>query len=324
MYLFGIDIGGTKTSLCVGTERGEVLASERILTSGGDSLDSYFRELERLFGKLLNGLGVSARDVAAAGISAPGPLSVKNGVLIEPPNNPGWRNVPIVAEIGKILKMPVFLNNDANAAALAEFLFGDYRGTRDMIYMTFSTGMGGGIIVNGKVIDGPTDTAGEIGHHTIDINGPRCGCGKKGCFEAFVGGRNVIERLKEKIRKGQIATSILKKAGGNPDAIDHKAFAAAAREGDPFAVAEWDQMIERLAQGIGNLIMILNPELIILGTIAVHEGDLVFEPLKRKLPAYTWKWPLEACRIVPSSLGGKVADLAALAVAMTGLNVVER
>jgi glucokinase len=220
--------------------------------------------------------------------------------------------------VQKAFKAPVFINNDANACALAELLFGEHRGVSNLVYLTFSTGMGGGIIVNGRLIQGSTDTGGEVGHQVLDPEGPLCGCGQRGCWEAYVGGRQVAEQLKAKIIAGNISTSIVRLAGGL-DKINLQAFEAAAREGDRFALAEWDIFTERVAQGVGGLIMILNPDVVIMGTIGIHAGEFVMGPIRDKLPKYAWKWPLEACKVVPSSLGGKIGELAGLAVAATGL-----
>jgi glucokinase len=318
MNLLGIDIGGTKTSVCVGNIRGEIAASKKMAMASVDSVEAYRRQLLELCFGVMDKAGVKPEALDAVGISAPGPLDVKRGVLIAPPNNPGWRDVPIVEMVRKSIRAPVYFNNDANACALAEDLFGEFRGTRNLVYLTFSTGIGGGIIANGELIQGATDTGGEVGHHIIDPAGPPCGCGNRGCWEAFVGGRNLAERLKQQIREGNIRTAIVDKAG-SIDAIDMRAFELAAREGDRFAIAEWDQFTERMAQGIGNLIMILNPDVVVLGTIAIHAGDFVMAPIRDKLPKYTWEWPLKACKVVASSLGGKIGDLSALAVAVTGL-----
>ena len=186
------------------------------------------------------------------------------------------------------------------------------------MYLTFSTGMGGGIICNGELVQGPTDMGGEVGHMVFDPNGPLCGCGHRGCWEAYVGGRRVAESLKEKIRAGGVKTSIVEKAGGI-ERINVEALLAAAREGDAFAVAEWDVFMERMAQGLGNLLMALNPEVVILGTIAIHAGDFAMKPILEKLPRYAWPWAINACTIAASSLGGKISSLAALAVAVDGL-----
>jgi len=316
MNLMGIDIGGTKTAVCIGTETGVILASRRI-SSVSESVESYRKALITLCNVVLDEAGLKADQLRAIGVSAPGPLDCKKGIMIAPPNNPGWHNVPIVAMVQEAFKAPVYCNNDANACALAEMLFGEHKGAQNLLYLTFSTGMGGGIIANGELIQGAADAGGEVGHLVLDPNGPVCGCGQKGCWEAYVGGRAVAKMLKEKIQAGHIKTSIVDKAGGL-DSINIQAFQAAAREGDPFAVAEWDQFAERMAQGLGGLIMVLNPDVVILGTIAIHCGDFIMKPIFEKLPKYAWQWPRKVCAIAPSSLGGKIGDLAALGVALIG------
>ncbi|NLB60000.1 MAG: ROK family protein [Lentisphaerae bacterium] len=317
--ILGIDIGGTKTSVCVGSAAGHIHAQSRMSSGGYASIQHYRDELARLCASVMQQAGVQPAALRAAGISAPGPLDVKRGVLIAPPNNPDWRDLAIVELVRGILQVPVFFNNDGNACALAEYNFGAYRGTPNLVYLTFSTGMGGGIIANGQLIQGHTDTAAEVGHHLIDPQGPLCGCGRRGCWEAFVGGRRLAERLWEKIQRDDIRTSLLTKTGGDPQKLDVQTLMAAAREGDAFALAEWDELAERLAQGVGNLIMILNPQVVLLGTIAVHAGEFIMAPLRDKLPKYTWPWPLAACKIAPSTLGPEIGDMSALAVAVTAL-----
>ncbi len=317
MNLLGIDIGGTKTAVVLGNARGEIAASRRMPTAS-DSMEAYRKRLVELCHEVIDKAGVPAARLDAVGISAPGPMDCKKGILIAPPNNPGWRDVPILAMVQKAFAAPVFINNDANACALAEALFGEHRGTRNLVYLTFSTGMGGGIILNGELVQGSTDTGGEVGHMVLEPDGRLCGCGHRGCWEAYVGGRSVAETLKEKIRTGGIHTVMIEKAGGI-DAINLQAFEAAAREGDRFALAEWDAFTDRVAQGIGVLIMALNPDVVILGTIGIHAGEFVMAPIRDKLPKYAWKWPLGACKVTTSSLGGKIGELSALAVAVTGL-----
>lgn len=320
MNLLGIDIGGTKTAVCVGSETGDIAASQRIAMREDEPMADYIERLSNLCHDVLKKAGVRLDHIEAAGISAPGPLDVRAGLLIAPPNNPTWRNVPIASLVGQKLGRPLFLNNDANAAALAELFFGGHKGKSNLVYLTFSTGMGGGIIVNGSLVQGATDTGGEVGHMVLDPNGPACGCGQRGCWEVYVGGRMVAERLKARLRGGTVRTTIIEKAGGDIERISMRALEEAVREGDAVALEEWDRMLERLAQGIGALIMTLNPEVVVLGTIAIHAHDLILAPLRTKMRSYVWKWPLEACEIVPSTLGAKIADLAGLAVAMDGLS----
>ena len=318
MNLLGIDIGGTKTAVCVGNERGEIVASMRVPTTS-EGVEVYRQQLVQLCREVVAKAGLTPDALSAVGISAPGPLDCKRGVMFAPPNNPGWKDVPIQAIVHEAVGVPVFVNNDANACALAELLFGEHRGVRNLVYLTFSTGMGGGIIVNGELVQGPTDTGGEVGHIVLDPQGPRCGCGQRGCWEAYVGGRSVAESLKARIVAGNIRTSMVSKAGGI-ERINVQAFEAAAREGDPFAVAEWDAFTDRVAQGIGALIMVLNPDVVILGTIGIRAGDFVMNPIRERLAKYAWEWPRRACRVVASSLGDRIGDLSALAVAITGVN----
>ena len=319
MNLLGIDIGGTKSAVCLGNERGEILVTKRMSAVPGEDPRVYSQRLGKLICEVLDRMGLKASMLDAVGISAPGPLSVSRGLLLAPPNNPGWCDVPIVQMVSEAVQAPVFMNNDANACALAEMYFGDHGGARNLIYLTFSTGMGAGIITNGRLVQGVNDCGGEVGHMVLDLQGPLCGCGHYGCWEAYVGGRNLAERLKARIRTGGLKTAILDQVGGDVDRVDIKALVAAVKLGDPLAVEEWETLMERLAQGIGALIQVINPELVILGTIAIHERELVMPALQAKLPKYAWSWPLEACRIVTSSLEERIGDLSALAVAVTGL-----
>ena len=319
--LLGIDIGGTKTAVCLADMEGALKVSLRMTSAGDDCLEDYQRRLAALVREVLQRGSTSASALAAVGIAAPGPLSVRRGLLLDPPNNPGWHDVPIVAMVEAVLPgRPVFLNNDANACALAEKRFGRYRSAHNLVYLTFSTGMGGGLIVNDRLVQGESDMGGEVGHQVLDLNGPECPCGLRGCFEAYCGGRNVELRLQQRLAsEPRIETSLHAKCGGDPRSLTNALWIEAVREGDAFAVQAWDHFIERLAQGIGNLIMTLNPEVVLLGTIALHAGDLVLPLLREKMPRHAWSWPLAACTIAPSSLGQRIGDLSALAVGLQGL-----
>ncbi|MDA0322757.1 MAG: ROK family protein [Verrucomicrobia bacterium] len=316
MLILGIDIGGTKTAVCMGNETGEILAAGRMSTNPRDGMDTYMSRVRKLVDEVSAECSIGLGDVDRIGISAPGPLLVEQGVLLAPPNNPGWEQVPIVRLFHESFHLPIFLNNDANANALAEYRFGAYKGANSLIYTTCSTGMGAGIVVNGSLIQGETDMGGEFGHHCVDPNGPPCDCGRRGCLELYVGGYALANRLKAMIREQHIETTVIEKAGGNIDAINLEALAAAAREGDAFAVEQWDLLTEYVAVGIGNLIMIINPRVVIMGTIAIQQGDFYVGPVREKLPRYTWSWNREACDVVASGLGDQIGNLGALAVAM--------
>jgi len=316
MLYLGIDIGATKTAVCIGERDGRIRVSERIPTEGHRDADLYFRRLFPLCRKLVSQVDIPFENIDAIGIGAPGPVDVANGIILESPNMTGWHNVPVVARVEEAFGRPVLMNNDANAGVLAEYHFGAHRGTRNIVYLTHSTGMGGGIIANGRLLQGVSDTGGEVGHQILDPDGPPCECGLRGCFEAYCGGLSVANQIRARIRDESVHTRILELVDGDVDRIDFKVFVQAARDADSFALAAWEQYLERLAQGVGNLIMILNPEVIILGTIATQTGAFLMDPLREKVRRYAWEWPLDACTIDTSSLGGQIGDLGALAVAL--------
>ena len=319
MNLLGIDLGGTKTSVCIGDGDGTIRASRRMPTRTSEGPESGLRRTAELARALLHESGLSPDRVDAVGVSAPGPVSVRDGLMLRPPNMPGWVNVPLIQWAKKAFGRPVFMNNDANACALAEYRYGSCRGTPNLVYLTMSTGLGAGIVLDGRLIQGATDLAGEVGHHVLDIRGPPCPCGQRGCLEIYCGGKNVADRLRERIAKDGIRTAILDEAGGDPAAIDFRAFLAAVKIGDALALEFWEEYLERLAQGVGTVMMFFNPQVILMGTIAIHAGEFLLAPLRERVKRYAWAPSTAACRTLPSALEGRIGDLSALAVAADGL-----
>lgn len=318
MDLIGVDVGGTKVSLCIGDSEGVIHVSKRVATDSLGSPKTGLPKIVELIGDLLRDENVEMEDIRAIGLALPGPVSTKKEMILNPPNMPKWVNVPIVQYLREKLGRPVFMDNDANAGALGEWEFGGAKHVNNLVYLTMSTGMGGGVIVDGKLLQGATDTAGEVGHYILDPNGPKCPCGQRGCFEAFCGGLNASHLLQERVKKNK-KSLILKEADGNVEAIDMKCLLSAVKKSDPLALEFWEEYIERFAQGIGILLQTLNPDAIILGTIAAHNKQLVMHPLREALPRYAWKAPLEHCRIEPTELGSDLGKLGALAVALKGL-----
>lgn len=313
--ILGIDLGGTKIAVCAGDETGRILASARMPTAVHEGPFLGLLRTGQLAEEVLKKAGWRMGDLDAVGISAPGPVSLPQGILHEPPNMAGWGNLPLLDWARSAFSAPAFMDNDANACALAEYLFGEHKGAQHLAYITLSTGLGAGLIVNGRVVRGATGFAGEIGHHVLVENGRPCSCGLRGCLEAYCGGRSAALYLRERVRAG----GILADAFSIPeDQIDFKAFAEAVRAGNPHARAEWDHYVERLAHGIGTLIMILNPEVIFLGTIAWHTGELLLAPLRERVKRYAWESCVRACVIRATSLGERIGDLSALAVAVAG------
>ena len=313
--LLGFDIGGTKLGIGLGTDDGVLLGFSR-----RDNRDTDPAEVLPWMAaearKLVAAAGIAMRDVAAFGISAPFPADAARGIMTKPTNNPLWRDVPILDYLKTELGIPGCFENDANCGALAEWFFGAGRGCSDMIYLTLSTGIGGGIIAAGRLIRGGAAlSAGELGHLCIQLNGRPCSCGLRGCYEAYCGGVALARRMREEI--ADHPESILNKiSGGDPAKLDMIALEQAFRAGDSYAVSLWDEMTTRHAQAFGAFIQAFNPQKLILGTLAWAIGDIFVDPIKAKLPAFCWKEPREACEIVPSALRRDIASYAGIAAAL--------
>lgn len=312
MTLAGIDIGGTKISVCLGDMKGRILLSKRIATQPLQGSKQGLPAIATLLRELLQ---THPAPLESIGISSPGPISTREGKLLAPPNLPGWEGASLVQFFREEFGVPVFMNNDANAAALAEYEFGSSKGCKNLVYLTCSTGMGGGAIADGQLIQGSSDTAAEVGHFVLDIDGPPCPCGQRGCFEAYCGGLAVAKQMQQEIRAQKIHTQILAEAKGHLEAIDMRCLIAAVQKEDPYATHVWNAFLLRLAQGIGVVLMNFNPEALILGTIAVHSGPLLLEPLRTLLPRFAWRENIQACRIEPTILGDSISELSGLALA---------
>ncbi len=306
MALLGIDIGGTKIAVCIGDDEGRLIEKQRIPTQAGDGPDQAIArilEVARPF--------CAKYAPKAVGLCSPGPISYAEGRMLTPPNLPKWHGCLIRDQIGGALALPIEMNNDGNACVLAEHHFGEHKGRKNMVYLTMSTGVGGGIISGGQLVQGVSDTGGEVGHMVLDIEGPSCLCGQRGCFEAYCGGGPLSIRIQKEIVEEGINTSMVQEAG-SVENISMETLAKCARDGDPYALDHWNHFSERLAQGIGSIIQILNPEVIVLGTIAIHEGAFLMDRVEKALPKYCWKHPLEHTTITPSTIEfmGPISSLA--------------
>ena len=322
MYLIGVDIGGTKVSVSLGSDQGEVIQRERLSTKSLGDSKSGLEKIIKVIQKCVLEAGITIDQVSALGLAVPGPMSVKRGMLLHPPNLPNWVDVPIRQFLKEHLSIPVFIQNDADAGALAHLEFALANDVDHLIFLTMSTGVGGGIIVDGKLVQGESDTVGEVGHFVLDPKGPKCMCGQFGCFEVYCGGKSVALSTQETIKRKQIKTAILEKADGVLENIDMKCILSAAKEKDLFALKVCSDFIDRFAQGLGILLMTFNPDIIFLGTIVMHAESFLMDPLLKALPRFCWKAPLSHCDIKPSPLGSQLGDLGALAVARHGFKTV--
>lgn len=315
--VMGFDIGGTKIAICLGTSDGKLIASTRVNNQDRDPAE-VLPELVTAGKQLLADAGIPASDLRAIGIGSPSPMDWKNGIIQGPFNMPLWKNVPIRDYLAGAFGVQAFFDNDANAAGMAEWLFGAGRNSHNMLYLTMSTGIGAGIIANGRILRGIGNYGGEAGHMILDVNGPMCNCGLRGCYEAFCGGKAIAQRLQQELAD-KPDSAIVKAADGNVEKIDMKALEIAVRADDEYACKVWDDMIERNAQAMGMLMNIFNPEIIALGTIAIRTGDLFMKPLLERIGKYTWPQMNNACSIVTSELGSSIGELSGIAVALYSL-----
>ncbi len=311
--LLGIDIGGTKAVVALARATGEILAESRLDDWSSGSWERDIEKLEAHARVLLRGVGVDPAELYALGLSAPGPLNPVTGTIMEAPNLPGWKDVPLVERFFAAFGVQALLENDANAAALAEWRYGAGQGTRNMVYLTMSTGVGAGLILDGRLYRGARFEAGEVGHMPIVRGGRACACGLYGCLEAYTGGNALAEHIREDARAGA-AKAILALADGDIAKITTKHWVEAIRAGDAYACLLRDEFLDVLAQALAILILGLNPESIVLGTIIQANPDLFLDMLRERVSERIWP-SLRDVRIDPSELGERLPAYAALSVA---------
>jgi len=309
--LIGIDIGGTKTACVVGDANGATLEKVAFATDHAGGPDRVLGRVCEVVAEMRQG-----RDVAAIGISCGGPLDSSAGLVLGPPNLPGWDRVPVVEIISGATGLPARLENDANAGALAEWRFGAGRGCRNMVFITAGTGLGCGLIVDGRLYTGTNDMAGEAGHVRLAPTGPR-GYGKSGSFEGFCSGGG-IGRLAELVLRdaedrGERSTLFRTRLIGR---LTAKAVGEAAAGGDELAHRILSEAGRRLGEGLAVLVDILNPEVIALGSLAVRLGELYLGPARQVIAREALSRSGDVCRVVPAELGERTGEVAALCVAM--------
>ncbi len=314
--LIGIDIGGTKLALCLGDERGTLLGRARWPTDPAEPAERALARLASGARSLVAEAGIALDAVEAVGVAAPGPLDAEREHLLAPPNLPGWHRVPLRRLLAEALGRPVRVENDANAAALAEWRFGAGRGASDLVYLTLSTGVGAGLILAGRLHRGQGGNAGELGHAPLVWEGERCACGLRGCAEAYLGGAAWTRRLRQRAPAESLACQL---AGGR-DGLRPEHVVEAARAGDAFARLELDRYNDHLARLVTLVVFALAPERIVLGTIPSRAGEeLCLAPVRERVAAHIWPLLGEGLRILPSGLGDDLPDYAGLAVALDAL-----
>lgn len=312
-YLIGVDIGGTKCAVVVADSNFKIYKKVQFETNVKRGykaiIDEFFTNMDNFFKEF------SKEQIKQIGISCGGPLDSEKGMIYSPPNLPGWDNVPIVKIFEDKYGIPTAIQNDANASALAEWLMGAGKGTRNMIFLTFGTGMGSGLILNDQLYAGTNDLGGEVGHIRLAANGP-VGFGKAGSFEGFCSGGGIAQLAKTVIT-ARVATGV--ETGfcntANLENMSAKTVAIAANNGDAIANEIIKISGEYLGKALAILIDTLNPQCIVIGSIYARNVQLFDPHINRMLEKEAIPAAVEVCEIKPALLGDSIGDYAALSVA---------
>ncbi len=317
-HVVGIDIGGTKLATVVADSTGHILGKVRKPTLAEKGPEYALDLLFDMVRETVSLAGLEQASISAIGVSCGGPLDTKTGIVYSPPNLPGWDALPLKAKLESEFQVPVTIENDANASALAEFRFGGGQGYNAVLYMTMSTGIGGGIVLDGQIYHGANDSAGEVGHQILLPDGPRCGCGKRGCLEALCSGPAIARRAQAAIRKQladeKASTTMLTFTDGHIADVKSEHVLEAARTGDTLALRLVEETAYYMGWGIANLVNVLNPDIVLLGTIAIAAGDLLLNPIRETVSKFAMTRPAAAVEIAPAQLGDTLGDLAAIAL----------
>ena len=308
-YVVGVDLGGTKISTALSDLEGKIINQTTIPTDAHEGEVPVLNRIINSIEKVVNDSAVSYEDIKGIGIGSPGPLDAKQGIIITTPNLP-FKNFNLVKPISEKFGVPVFLDNDANVAAIGEFMFGAGKGAENIVFFTVSTGVGGGAILNGKVYRGHTSNALEIGHMTVAPHGPRCNCGNVGCVEATSSGTAIAKRAHEALST-KVETSLRK----YENVTSYEVFVEAAA-GDPIAKDIIDDAMNYLGIAVANAVSIFDPEYVIIGGGVSKAGDVVFDTVRKVVNKRCFKSMAESVKIVPAGLGTDAGLIGAVALAL--------
>lgn len=314
----GVDLGGTHIRAVLADERGRILKRREVRTLAAEGLPAV---LDRIIATVRE--VCAGEPIATIGIGAPGPIDSAAGLVSTPPNLPGWVNVPLGIIVQEAVGIPTFLGNDANVAALGEFAFGAGKDVQHLIYITVSTGVGGGVIVAGMPLEGQRGAAGEIGHTIVEPEGPVCSCGGRGHLEALVSGTAIGRQAREEIAAGRasLATEL---ARDNPNGVTARIITQAAERGDALALELLARAGRRLGYAVTNLVHIFNPQMVAIGGGVSVAGENLLGPMRETvlegvMPVFT-----EDLQMVRASLGTDAGIYGALALALRGAETLSR
>lgn len=306
-YGVGVDLGGTKIATALVDAEGRVLARTSCLTEAWEGQEKVLERMYKTVEDVLGEAGILAGDLAGIGIGSPGPLDSKTGTVYSAPNL-GWTNVPVGDLFRERFGVPIKVGNDANLAGLGEKWLGAGKNVDDLLYITVSTGVGGGIIIDGKVHTGAHDIAGEVGHIIVQKDGPLCNCGARGCLEAIASGTAIAREAKAGLKRGE--SPLLAKLVGDGDPTS-KDVGQAARKGDPFSAKLLQESFTYLGLGIVSLLNVLDPQLVVIGGGVSNLDELLFDPVRKTVKENLGTTRLADVPIVKAELGADVGVLGA-------------
>jgi glucokinase len=307
----GVDLGGTDIKGGVVTSEGEIVFEKTISTEAREGVSHVMDRIAGLVRDLSNAVKEDGK-VQSVGIGAPGQIDSRTHVMRNAPNLPGWHNVEVLPQMEERLNMKIVWDNDARLAALGEFSFGAGRGCSEMMMVTLGTGVGSGLIINGEIYRGSIGSAGEFGHTTIDPGGPQCGCGRRGCIEAYAGIKGVLRIARGILNTGK--KSLLHEI--NWDLLSPKDISVAAEKGDKVAIKVFQEVGFYLGVGLANVATLLNLERFVIGGGVSRAGEFLLEPTRESLKKHAIETAWEAVKVMPAELGNQAGVIGAAKLAM--------
>lgn len=307
----GIDVGGTNVKIALVDDNGKIIYSNSVPTYAKMGYEYTVNNIKQAIRDLMKETNTTTSDIEGIGFDFPGQVDCKTGVVKLAPNIPGWVNVPIAQMIEDEFHIPTRIDNDVRCAALGELKFGAGKGCENFICITVGTGIGSGIVINGEVVRGATNAAGELGHIKLQMNGgPICGCGDTGCLEAFASGPAIVAMAQEYIKGGK-STKFREMAAAEGGEITPYMVAKAAEEGDPVAKRIFEIVGEYIGIGLTSVINLLNPEKVIIGGGVAESGELLLAPIRKTIKERAMVVAGNAVEIVPAQLGNSAGVIGA-------------
>ncbi len=312
-HAIGVDLGTLHTTVAITDMLGRVETKIDYPTNCRQGKDKIIKKLVTTIHNIVKDYGIQWEKISGIGVAAPGLIDKKGIMLITP--NFGWKDTPLGEILKKEFHIPVFVDNNVNAMALAEFEFGKGQGVKNFVFINVGMGIGAGVIINGKLFHGESNCTGEIGHTTVDYNGPKCSCGNKGCLEVMASGPAIAKRVIKAIKEGE-KSLIYKLANYDLNQISAEIVSKAANQGDKLGLNIMEETGEYLGTGVANIINLFNPELVIIGGGVTRAGDLIFEPLKKAVQKRAFSVSAKVAKIIPVSLGKDCTVIGAAALVL--------